>query len=378
MTSANGVQRAVQDVLNDYVARDEETGLQVVAWHRGRQVVDAWAGVADPSTGRPYDGETLTTVFSVTKGVASTAVHLLAERGRIAYDRPVADYWPAFGANGKADITVAEALSHRAGIPQLPAGIGPADLADYGRMVAATAEATPLWQPGTVPGYHSITHGWIVGGLVEAVDGRRIDRFLQEDLFAPLGVADGFHLGLPASAEGRVAPLIMDPSIRGPFPPPESYAWLAGPVGLGHLGETFDRPDVRRAIVPGAGGIATARALARLYAALVGEVDGVRLLGADSVAAATALQTRAWDLVLETAEPKGIGYFLGHPESPMGDRLSAFGHPGYGGSIAFADPEHGFAFALTKNRLRGGPAGEIGVAVAAARAARQALGIPDA
>ena len=377
MSRDASAQAAVQAVLDEYVATGGETGLQVAAYLDGRQVVDAWAGVADPATGRPYDGETLTTVFSVTKGVAVTAVHLLAERGLIAYDRPVASYWPAFGVNGKAEITVAQALSHQGGIPQMPAGIGPADLVDWDRVVAAVAAQPPLWEPGTAPGYHSLTHGWIVGGLVEAVDGRRIDRFVREELLAPLGLDRSFFLGLPETEDSRIAPLAMDDALLGEEPPsPESYAWLAVPPAFYPLGRSFNRPDVRRAIVPGAGGIATARALARLYAALVAEVDGVRLLPAGRVRAMSALQTDAWDLVLDASDPKGIGYFLGHRDSPMGDRVSAFGHPGYGGAIAFGDPEYGFAFALTKNRLRGGsPDGRRGT-MDAARATRRALGIP--
>lgn len=371
-------QRAVQTVLDEYVAQGGETGLQVAAYHDGVQVVDAWAGVADPPTGRPYDGETVTTVFSVTKGIASTAVHLLAERGQIRYDEPMANYWPEFGVNGKEMVTVAQALSHQAGIPQIPAGIGPADLADFDRVAAAVAIQTPLWEPGTAVGYHSITHGWIVGGLVQAVDGRRIDQFVREELLAPIGMADQFFLGLPESEEGRLAPLSMDDVLRAETPAsPESYAWLAVPPAFYPLGESFNRPDVRRAVVPGAGGIGSARALARLYAATIGEVGGVRLLSAARVRAMSALQSEAWDLVLEAASPKGIGYFLGHPDSAMGSRLSAFGHPGYGGSIAFADPDYGFAFALVKNRLRGGSSDGSSVAMDAARATRRALGIPE-
>lgn len=378
MSGIDSAQRAVQSVLDEYVARGGETGLQVAAYLDGELVVDAWAGIADPATGRPYDGETLTTVFSVTKGVAATAVHLLAERGLIRYDEAVASYWPEFGVTGKETVTVGQALSHQAGIPQVPAGIGPDDLADWERVVEAVAEETPLWEPGTAPGYHSLTHGWIAGGLVEAVDGRRIDRFVREELFAPIGMADGFFLGLPEAEDGRVAPLTMDDALRGEEPPsPESYAYLAVPPAFYPLGDSANLTEVRRAVVPGYGGIGTARALARLYAAMIGEVDGVRLFSGERVRAMSTLQTDAWDLVREAADPYGIGYFLGQPDSPMGSRISAFGHPGYGGSIAFADPDYGFAFALTKNRLRGDSPDGRSVAMDAARAVRRAIDIPD-
>ncbi|HEV2529809.1 MAG TPA: serine hydrolase domain-containing protein [Thermomicrobiales bacterium] len=378
MATNVAAQTAVQEVLDRAVTDGGEIGVQVAAFFDGLQVVDAWAGTADPATGRPFDHGTVTTVFSVTKGIASTAVHMLADRGQLDYDAPVASYWPAFGANGKDRVTVAEALSHRAAVPQMPASIGPDDVIDWDRALAAFADLTPMWEPSTEPGYHSLTHGWITGGLIQAVDGRRIDQFVREEMLAPLGIVDDFFLGLPESADARVAPLVMDDKLQGePTPDPESYRYHANPPVWYPLGRSFNLPQVRRAIVPGAGGIGTATALARIYAAAIGEVDGVRLLTESTMRVASALQTDAWDLVLEAADPKGAGYFLGQPNSPMSGRRSAFGHPGYGGAIAFADPDHRFAFALTKNCLRGDLGGAESVALAAARATRQALGIPE-
>lgn len=376
-TVKTAAQAAVQAVLDDFVARGEEQGLQVAAYHNGELVVDAWAGIADPARGRPYDGDTLVTIFSCTKGVASTAVHLLAERGEIDYKKPVAKYWPEFGVHGKDEVTVAQALSHQAGIPQVPEGIGPADLADWERVCAAVAALEPLWEPGKGVGYHSLTHGWITGPLIERVSGRPVADFIREELFAPLGVENDFYLGIPDEVEERIAPLEMSEALLNAEPPkPGSFAAKAVPPAFYPLGQSFNRPDVRRAVVPGAGGIANARALAKLYAALIGEVDGVRLLPDERVKAMTALQTDAWDMVIEDAFPKAIGYFLGDVDSPMGMRLTAFGHSGYGGTIAFADPEYGFAFALLKNRLKNNDV-EPRVALEAARAARQALGIPE-
>ena len=378
MTSNEAAQAAVQRVLDRAVTDGGEIGLQAAAFHDGVQVVDAWAGTADQETGRAFDHDTVTTVFSVTKGIASTAVHILADRGSLDYGAPVASYWPAFGANGKERVTVAEALSHRAAVPQMPEAMGPDDVIDWDRALAAFAALTPMWEPSTEPGYHSLTHGWITGGLIEAIDGRRIDRFLDEEVLTPLGIADDFFLGLPESADPRVAPLVMDENLEAePTPDPESYRYQANPPAWYPLGWSFNLPQVRRAIVPGAGGIGTATALARIYAATTGAVDGVRLLSEGTMRAASALQTDAWDLVLEAADPKGAGYFLGQPGSMMSGRRSAFGHPGYGGAIAFADPDFRFAFALTKNCLRGDLGGSEPVGLAAARAARTALGIPE-
>jgi CubicO group peptidase (beta-lactamase class C family) len=259
----------------------------------------------------------------------------------------------------------------------MPAGIEPADLADWERISAAVAALEPLWESGKAVGYHTLTHGWITGPLIEKVSGQPVADFIRTELFAPLGIEDDFYLGLPAEAEARVAPLEMSAALRNADPPkPDSFAAKAVPPPFYPLGEIFNRSDVRRAVVPSAGGVANARALAKLYAALIGEVDGVRLLPAERVKKMTELQTDAFDLVLEDANPKAIGYFLGDVDSPMGMRLTAFGHPGYGGSVAFADPEYGFAFALLKNRLTNDDV-EPQVALAAARAARKALGIPE-
>lgn len=369
-------QEAVQAVLDEQVAVGREGGLQASVWFDGEQVVDAWAGMADRETGKPFDGRTLTTVFSVTKGIASIAVHLLAERGQIDYDQPYAMYVPEFGVDGKEFVTVAQTMSHQAGIPQVPASVTPETVGDWEASLEATLTQPPLWEPGKAVGYHSLTHGWITGGLVQAVDGRRIDRFIYDELLTPLGLHEDFFLGLPASAEDRVSSLRMHPSLQAePEPEPESYAALATPPWWYPLGEKMNLPEVRRAVVPGAGAMTTASALARIYAAAIGEVNGFRFFPESRVNAMSALQTDEMDLVLQKADPKGIGFFLGAPESPMSERRSAFGHPGYGGSIAFADPDYGFTFALTKNTLLSEP--DKPAALAAARAARQALGIPE-
>ena len=369
-------QQAVQSVLDQYVHDGRELGLQAVAWFNGEQVVDAWAGLADRASGRAMDGESLTTVFSVTKGIASIAVHLLTERGQITYDTAMAEYVPEFGVNGKEFATVAQAMSHQAGIPQVPDSVTPETVGDLDATIEAVLTQSPMWEPGTAVGYHSLTHGWMTAGLVRAVDGRPIDAFIREEMLAPLGLERDVYLGLPASADGRVAPLVMSDALANePAPSPESYRSLVNPSAWWPLGRSFAREDVQRAVVPGAGGIATARGLAKLYAATIDTIDGVRLLPSERVRAMSALQTRGWDMVLEAADPKAIGFFLGQADSAMSARESAFGHPGYGGAIAFADPDYGFAFALTKNQLAGD--GSSNVALDAARAARRALDIPE-
>jgi CubicO group peptidase (beta-lactamase class C family) len=373
-------QSQVQTLLEDLIARGQEDGLQVAAYLRGEFVVDAWAGVADTATGRPVNGETLFTVFSTTKGVAVTVIHLLVEQGRLDYDAPVARYWPAFAASGKARITVRQVLTHTAGIPQRPAIESPADLCDWAAMCRAVAGHAPIWEPGTRTGYHAASIGWIVGEVARRIDGRPIDRIVREDLCAPLGITN-FYLGIPDAVEPRVATLVLDES-QANLPPPEpgSPAALAMPPARRPEERTdrlWNRPDIRRAVLPHGGGITSARALARLYAGITTGVDGRRLLSDERVRIATTPHTGEVDQVVGREIRKGLGYFLGGPESPMGERITAFGHPGLGGSIAFADPEYGLAFALTKTRLVASPPG-TGAALEVARTVRAALGIPEA
>ena len=352
------VQAAVQGVLDDAISSGVERGLQVAAYFDGELVADAWAGVADPDTGRAVDGDTLFTIFSCGKGVTATAIHALAERGLFDYDDAIASYWPEFAANGKGGITIRHALTHTAGIPQMPPH---AAMTDWEAMCRGIAALTPQWKPGTQSGYHALTFGWILGELARRVDGRPIERIVAEDICAPLGIASLFF-GIPDAVEPRVAPLENDPATTE--------------AAAARTPEIFNRPEVRRAVIPAGGGIGNARSLARHYAALVGAgVEGVRLLSPERVSIATALQVEGRDTILGVPTRKGLGYFLGRPTSPMGERAAVFGHSGHGGSIGFADPDDGFAFALMKNRLVFPTPGE-GIANKVADAARAALGIP--
>jgi CubicO group peptidase (beta-lactamase class C family) len=367
------VQTRVQALLDDLVGRDVERGVQVAAYRDGEMIVDAWTGIADPETGRAVDGETLFTVFSSTKGVTSTVIHLLAERGVLNYDDRIATYWPEFGAHGKEAITIRQALTHTAGIPQRPAG---AEESDWEGMCRAIADLAPLWEPGTRMGYHAGTFGWILGEVARRADGRPINQIVAEDICRPLGITSLFF-GIPDEAEPRVATLENDFSIdRASDAPPDSLIARAMPNSKTYAAR-FNRPDVRRAVHPAGGGIMNARALARHYAALIRDgVHGVRLLPPERVRIATALQIEGKDATLQRFVRRALGYMLGTPGSTMSGRVTAFGHAGYGGSIGFADPEYGLAFALTKNRLAFGLPGATTVDKVA-RAVREALGIPE-
>ena len=345
-------------LLERLVATGEEVGLQTAATLDGQLIVDAWAGLADETTGRPVDGDTLFTSWSTTKGFVATCLHILADRGVVDYDTAVAHYWPGFAAHGKDKTTVRDALTHRCGVPQMPDGVTPEMMTDWDAMCAAIAGHEPLWTPGTKVGYHAWTFGWIIGEIVRRADGRPIAQFAQEELCQPLGL-EGFYLGIPDAVEGRVARLRNEPAPPGTAKPSELNL-RAMPAHVTSA-RTVNRPDVRRASIPGGGGIMNARAIARHYAMLAGggELDGVRVLSAERIDTIRALQTDAYDLVLDKALRRGLGYFLGGSEEAggaiaMGRSGRAFGHPGLGGSLGFADPERGLAFGLTKTLLKAG------------------------
>lgn len=332
----NAIQGRIQSLLDDWVARGLETGAQIAVIHEGKWLVDAWAGLADSSTGARVGARTLFPAFSVTKGVTATLVHLLAERGLLDYDAPIAKVWPEFGKNGKAGITLRHALTHSAGVPRLPNDLPPEDLADWEKMCGLISGLTPLWEPGTHVEYHALTSGWIWGEVMRRVDGRGFGELLRDEIKQPLGLSD-FHVGLPAELESRVA--ILE-EIGEPWKPAENPpAFASVPDSLQPLNELMNQSAARRAILPAASGIFTARDLARFYAALLpGGIDGVELLPPSRVE--TALSGCP------------LGYETGEPESALGDARS-FGHAGHGGSVAFADLRRGFAFAFVRNRLRG-------------------------
>ncbi len=366
----------VRLLLEQLVASGEEVGLQVAAYHQGRLVIDAWAGLADTAASRTVDGETLFTIFSTTKGILYAAIHLLAERGKLSYEDPVARYWPAFAARGKAGITVGQVLDHSAGVPQMPEGTTVADLCDWDRMCAAVADLRPLWTPGSKTGYHGYTNGWILGELVRRIDGRPISHFVGDEICGPLGLRSLF-LGIPDGVESRVAALVDAPA---PDPAPPAFLPLmerAIPPDLPAAAVLFNRPEVRRACIPAAGGITNARDLARFYASMTATgVDGVRLLPPERVQLAARERRRDMDQVIGLEIRKGLGFFLPGPNAEsIPDSPGAFGHPGAGGSVGFADPTHGLAVGFTKTLLVSPVDRWTAADVKIVRRVREALGI---
>ncbi|MEW9549852.1 serine hydrolase domain-containing protein [Nonomuraea sp. NPDC050783] len=346
------LQQRVQEAADRLVESGDERGLQVAVYRDGEQIVDVVAGVADPGTGRPVTSDTPFYNFSIGKGATATVAHVLAERGLFGYDTPVAELWPEFGKHGKEGVTVRHVLSHTAGVPGVPLDTTPEDVCDWGTMVAALEEAELWWEPGTKVGYHAYTFGFLVGEIVRRVTGKPISQVLLEEVSGPLGVAGELYFGMPEAEHARLARLEDAPVDMSAFAemPDDLPMFKAGPMTLMPTAALGSRPDYLSADIP-AGGKTSARAIARMYAALLGEVDGVRLIGPGRLREATAVVSSGMDEIFGMPSAWGLGYAIGDPTSTPEATPTVFGVPGAGGSAAWADTATGLAFALTKNRL---------------------------
>jgi CubicO group peptidase (beta-lactamase class C family) len=349
----------VAALIERQVAEGRQIGVQVCAYKNGEVVVDDWAGRMGPHDPRPVQANSLFSSWSTTKGVAATAFHILADRGLIDYDAPVAEYWPGFARNGKDGITVAQAMSHQSGIHATPRPYSVETLTDWEAGIRYIEDAEPAYEPGTATGYHAYTYGLIVGGIVQGATGKHIRDVIRDEIARPLGVEDEMYVGIPEGVEDRLTTLgiwDMESILKGMEspPPPGSDFFKAMPSELWRL---LNLMPVRKACIPGANGHFTARALAKMYAALAGDgsIDGVRLVSPGRIKEMQRVVTEELDIVLGTPARKGIGFFLGGEVNgvvgPLGPRRTAFGHAGAGGSIGFADPEARLSVGVTKNRM---------------------------
>jgi CubicO group peptidase (beta-lactamase class C family) len=347
----NDIQQQVQKAIDRLVQSGAERGLQVAVYRRGDLVVDAVAGVADPAPRRPVTSDTPFFSFSIGKGVASTVAHVLAERGLFGYDTRIVELWPEFGAHGKEKATVRHALSQSVGVPGLPPGLTVEDLCDWQKMCAIIADAEPWWEPGTKIGYHAVTFGYIVGEIVGRATGKPISQVLREEVASPLGVADELFFGVPESELGRLARLEEAEGNQEMFAamPEDSPVFKLGPPEC-TTAAYGNRADVLAADIP-AGGTVTARAVARMYAALLGEVDGVRLISPERLLEVSAVAMTGVDQIFGFPSSWGLGYSIGQFMSNAQETPTVFGVGGVGGSHAYADTATGTTFALTKNRL---------------------------
>src|SRR2546427_5532207 len=352
-TTTRSLQTDVQRAIDQMVESGAERGLQVAVYRNGEQIVDAVAGVADPASGRLYTSETPVYCYSVCKAAASTLVHMLAERRAFNYDTRVAELWPEFGARGKQGVTVRHVLNHTAGVPGIPLTTTIEDLCDWDKMCSAIADAELWWEPGTKIGYHAYTFGYIVGEIIRRVSGKPISQLLREEISGPLGIEKELYFGMPRAEHRRLAVLEdapMPADFQMPAMPPDLPMFKAAPISLMPNAAFGNRPHTLAADIP-AGGKTSARAIARMYAALLGKVDGVQLLTPARLKRATTERVTGQDEVFGMPTTWGLGYSIGVPGGNPQDLQTAFGVGGVGGSFAFGDTATGLAFALTKNRL---------------------------
>ena len=337
----------------------EDRGAGVAVYHRGKCVVDLMGGWRDREQAVPYDADTLQLVFSTTKGITSIAVAMCVERGLLSYEEKVSTYWPEFVAKGKADVTVAQLLSHRAGLYTVDGDITLEEALDWNTITSRLADTAPLFPVDSTHGYHALTFGWLAGELVRRVTGRSLGDFVREEIAGPLGVE--MHVGLPPALEPRVAHLMAHPipkfspeevktlmETSGPGTKGASALSLNGAFGQG----AFNRKDVHQSQLPGANGISNARSLARIYAALVSDIDGVHLLGESIRNRATTSNTPhgEMDEILMSATDFAMGFMLHSERTPFAGPTS-FGHNGAGGSCAFAQPSRELGSAYVMNSM---------------------------
>ncbi len=349
---------AVREAVEANFRDHGELGTAVAIEVDGVPRVDIWSGWADRARTRPWAQDTLVAVFSIGKAMAGLCVLLLAERGKLDLYAPVSAYWPEFAARGKGDTTVRTLLAHRAGLPAIRRPLSDEAIYDWEVMTGALADEEPWWEPGTTHGYHVNTFGFLVGEIVRRVSGKSLGSFFRAEIAEPL--AADFHFGFGPELDDRVAEyLFADQSdeiksegAEGPRAAVEDEARrlmlnraYLNPPAVSGIG-TVNTRAWRAAEIPSANGHATARAVARIYGALLSG----RIIGAPALAESIAEASAGMDFVLGRPSRFGLGFQLTQPERPLGPNPRSFGHFGAGGSLGFADPDEQLAFAYVLNR----------------------------
>jgi len=369
-TTINGiVSPGFEPVRDAFVASFDgrpDMGAALAIRHEGATVVDLWGGVADEQTRRPWSADTVSVIFSCTKGLVSILAARLVEEGRLDYHETVATYWPEFAAAGKENVTVRDLLSHKSGVSAPLQPLDAEQVTDWDFVVGRLAAQKPLWAPGTGYAYHALTHGWLVGEVLRRITGQTVGSYFAETIAGPLG-ADAW-IGLPADQRTRVAHMQVGSTLarltsqQAAARTPGVIDWTERAMTLGGAFTPelitpdggFNAPAIQAAEIPGAGGIATARALATIWSAVVVPTEGVRLLKDPIVAVAREQQTGGpsiWDAPGPWSR-WGMGFQL-DSEARRYLTSSGFGHDGAGGQVAFADPKARVGFAFLTNQMEG-------------------------
>ncbi|MGW1208685.1 serine hydrolase domain-containing protein [Streptomyces sp. NPDC002499] len=350
---------AVRTAFEENFRDRDELGAAVTVTVDGEVVVDLWGGWADGARTRPWERDTLVNVWSTSKGPVALCAHILADRGLLDLDAPVAAYWPEFAAAGKENVLVRHLLSHRAGLAGLREPHSLEQLYDWEFTTRRLAATEPWWEPGTVSGYHALTYGFLVGEVVRRVSGLLPGAFLEREVTGPLGV--DFTIGLPEKEAGRAAEL-MHPPVASASEQAAIFSQLT-PVAIAALTNPLagateaNSPEWRAAEIPAANGHGTARAVAALYGVLAGRgsYGGHRVLSAEAAERVREGQGSCRDLVLgagfEHETEVALGLWLSGPNGSYGPNPRAFGHDGFGGSCGLADPDAGVSLGYVMNRM---------------------------
>ena len=350
---------AAKDLFARNLASGDDVGASFCATVNGETVVDLWGGHADPAKTRPWNNDTIVNVYSTTKTMTALTALMLADRGLIDFEAPVARYWPAFAANGKAGVTVAHLMSHSAGLSGWKEKISKSDLYDWEKATTLLAAQAPFWEPGTAPGYHALTQGYLVGEVIRRVAGKSVGTVFREEIAAPLG-AD-FWIGLPASEDDRVAELLA---------PPQGDAVADGPAMSELMANMATNPGIdvsetktrawRGAEIPAAGGTGNARSIAQIHAILAndGVAQGKRFLSREGVRKALEPQIEGKDLIMGIPAKFGLGFGLAGGLLPLPNPNAMF-WGGYGGSLAIIDMDAKLSMGYAMNRMLGTTTGDM-------------------
>jgi len=341
--------------------QDIEVGASLCVYHEGRKVVDLWGGYTDRERSDPWQADTLVNVYSATKGIATLAFAILVDEGRVDYDDKVVRYWPEFGAEGKYDISIAQLLSHQAGICGVDTALSVADLYDWPKMTNLLAAQKPHWTPGTASGYHAVTWGYFPGELIRRITGSTLREFYDEKVRKPLNI--DFFIGLPESEFQRCAVLIGPNHARSRNPSgtqkrqdsptnSELYRLALLNPSISPFKDACSR-EWRRAELAASNGHANARGMATVYAAMAmqGELNGTRIISQAALEASLQLETDTQDLVLGTSLRRSRGFIL-NTDQAYGPNENSFGHAGAGGSLGFADQDSNIGFGYAMNQMQ--------------------------
>lgn len=375
--------RKAAEVFRKQIPVSKPGGAALCVYHRGECVIDVWAGTKDDQ-GTPWEKDTVSVSYSTTKGVVSTAMHILVDKGLADYEDPVCRYWPEFARAGKESITIRQLMCHEAGLWAIRRMIERADqMLDWDYMISVLASAQPIHEPGKAHGYHGLTYGWLVGEVIQCITGKKLSDVIQEEIAGPLEL-DGLYIGLPKEEFHRRAFLVgtgvhdrsksklfTEDNVVRMFRANSAVVKLISLKAInlynavealspkGMLNFDFNSEEVVSASIPAANGMFTARSLAKMYAMMAngGELNGVKLLSGKTLARACTIQNKNLDAVVPVPMRWRMGY---HQPFALGVKIrKGFGHFGFGGSGGWADPVRNLSLGMVVNSGVGTPFGDI-------------------